>query len=143
MRQGIHFQGIEKYSPYFPNKNYSFIDYMKDCIIFIDEANRIKQRCDTISLEFREYFNQLLENGKVLSGQFDSLFSYEDIIQRIRGKKTVCLDSLIGAAAILFLRKQHMSFNASFPWKAFHVNGRDFRMEKAKIQGLNTFRFKG
>ena len=103
MRQGIHFQGIEKYSPYFPNKNYSFIDYMKDCIIFIDEANRIKQ-LRYHHLEFREYFNQL-ENGKVLSGQFDSPFFHEDIIQRYEGKKTVCLDSLYKSSSDLIPQK--------------------------------------
>jgi transcription-repair coupling factor (superfamily II helicase) len=94
MRQGICFQEIEKYSPYFPDKNHSLIDYMKDCIIFIDEPNRIKQRCETIGLEFREHFNQLLENGEVLPGQFGSLFTYEDLIPRLQEKKTVCLDSL-------------------------------------------------
>jgi transcription-repair coupling factor (superfamily II helicase) len=66
LRQGIHFEGIEKYSPYFPDKNYSLIDYMKDCIIFIDEPNRVRQRCETIGLEFQEHFNQLLEGGEVL-----------------------------------------------------------------------------
>ncbi|MDD4503337.1 MAG: hypothetical protein PHS15_00755, partial [Clostridiaceae bacterium] len=94
LRQGIHFEGIEKYSPYFPDKNYSLIDYMKDCIIFIDEPNRIKQRCETIAFEFREHFNKLLEDGEVLSGQFDSLFTYEDILLRTQKEKRVCLNAL-------------------------------------------------
>jgi transcription-repair coupling factor (superfamily II helicase) len=94
LRLGIHFEGIEKYSPYFPDKNYSFIDYMKDCIIFIDEPNRIRQRCETIGFEFREHFNQLLEDGEVLAGQFESTFSYEDLLVSMQEKKRVCLDSL-------------------------------------------------
>ncbi len=94
MRQGIHFEGIEKYSPYFSDKNYSLIDYMGDCVIFIDEPNRIKQRCEAIGTEFMEHFNQLLEKGEVLPGQFEALFTYEDVVPKIREKKTVCLDSL-------------------------------------------------
>lgn len=94
LKQGVHFDGIEKYAPYFPDKNYCLIDYMKDCIIFIDEPNRIKQRCETIAFEFREHFNQLLEDGEVVSGQFDSLFTYEDILLRMQKEKKVCLDAL-------------------------------------------------
>lgn len=94
LRQGIYFEGIEKYSPYFPCKNYSIIDYMKNCIIFIDEPNRVRQRCETIGLEFQEYFNRLLEEGEVLSGQFDSLLTYDDLLLRMQGNRKVCLDSL-------------------------------------------------
>ncbi|HYE84676.1 MAG TPA: transcription-repair coupling factor [Clostridia bacterium] len=94
LSQGIHFEGIEKYSPYFPGKNHSLIDYMKDYIIFIDEPNRVRQRCETLGLEFQEYFNQLLEDGEVLPGQFDSLFTYEDILLRMQDNKRICLDAL-------------------------------------------------
>lgn len=111
MRQGIYFQGIEKYSPYFPDKNYSLIDYLKDCIVFIDEPNRIKQRCETLGQEFREHFNQLLENGEVLSGQFDSLFTYEDLILRMQKKETVCLDSLYKSSSD-FIPQQTISITS-------------------------------
>jgi transcription-repair coupling factor (superfamily II helicase) len=94
LRQGIYFEGIEKYSPYFSGKDYSLIDYLKDCIIFIDEPTRVKQRYESIGLEFQEHFNQLLEDGEVLPGQFDSLFTYEDILLRMQGNKRVCLDAL-------------------------------------------------
>ena len=94
LSQGIHFEGIEKYSPYFPDKSHSLIDYMKDCIIFIDEPNRIRQRCETFGLEFQEYFNQLLEDGEVLPGQFDSLFTYEELLLKMQKNRRICLDAL-------------------------------------------------
>ncbi|HYF81927.1 MAG TPA: transcription-repair coupling factor [Clostridia bacterium] len=94
LKQGIHFEGIEKYSPYFSGKDFSLIDYLKDCIIFIDEPTRVKQRCETIGLEFQEHFNQLLEDGEVLPGQFDSLFTYENILLRMQDSRRVCLDAL-------------------------------------------------
>lgn len=94
LRQSIHFEGIEKYSPYFPDKNFSLLDYMKNCIIFIDEPSRVRQRCETIGMEFQEHFNQLLEDGEVLPGQFASLFTYEELLLRMQDSKRVCLDSL-------------------------------------------------
>lgn len=94
LKQGIYFEGIEKYSPYFPEKDYSLLDYMKDCIIFIDEPNRVRQRCETAALEFQEYFNQLMEDGEVLPEQFDSLFTYEDILIKMQNNRKVCLNAL-------------------------------------------------
>ncbi|MDD4503873.1 MAG: transcription-repair coupling factor, partial [Clostridiaceae bacterium] len=124
LRQGIHFEGIEKYSPYFPDKNYSLIDYMKDCIIFIDEPNRIKQRCETIAFEFREHFNKLLEDGEVLSGQFDSLFTYEDILLRMQKEKRVCLNALY---------KSNSDFN---PQKVISITSRSMHPFHGKISML-------
>ena len=124
LRQGIHFEGIEKYSPYFPDKNYSLIDYMKDCIIFIDEPNRIKQRCETIAFEFREHFNKLLEDGEVLSGQFDSLFTYEDLFLRMQEEKRVCLNALY---------KSNSDFN---PQKVISITSRSMHPFHGKISML-------
>jgi len=94
LKQGIHFDGLEKYAPYLPGKNYSLIDYMEDCIIFIDEPSRIRQHCETFGLEFQEHFNQLLENGEVLPGQFGSIFTYEELLIKMRKSRRVCLDAL-------------------------------------------------
>lgn len=94
LRQGIHFEGIEKYAAFFPDKNFSLLDYMKDCIIIVDEPGRVRQRCDTIGLEFQEHFNQLLEDGEVLPEQFDSLFNYEELLLRMQQYSIVCMDAL-------------------------------------------------
>lgn len=94
LKQGIYFEGLEKYSPYFPGKNHSLIDYIEDCIIFIDEPGRIRQHCETFGVEFQEYFNQMLENGEVLPGQFSAIFTYEELLSRMQGRRRVCLDAL-------------------------------------------------
>lgn len=94
LRQHVYFEGIEKYKPYFPEKNYSFIDYLQNCIIFVDEPARVRQRCETIRLEFSEHFNHLLEEGEVLPGQFDNLFTYEDILLKMEKHCKVCLNAL-------------------------------------------------
>lgn len=124
LKQGIHFEGIEKYSPYFPHKNYSLIEYMKDCIIFIDEPNRVKQRVETLGLEFREHFNQLLEDGEVLPGQFDSLFTYEDLLLRMRDNRKICLDALY---------KSNIDFN---PQKTISITSRSMHPFHGKLSML-------
>ncbi|MGE5629538.1 MAG: transcription-repair coupling factor [Caulobacteraceae bacterium] len=94
LKQGIYFEGIERYTPYFPGKSYSIIDYLKNCIIFVDEPARVRQRCETMQLEFQEYFNNLLEEGEVLAGQYGVLFTYEDILLRMENHNRVCLNAL-------------------------------------------------
>lgn len=124
LRNGIYFDGIEKYSPYFNEKNHSIIDYFKDCIIFLDEPNRIRQYCETAELEFREYFNQLLEDGEVLPGQYNSIFSYEDILLKLTERKKVCLD-------VLF--KSSSDFN---PQKTISITSRSMRPFHGKLSML-------
>ncbi len=124
LKQGIYFEGIDKYSPYFPDKDYSLIDYMKDCVILMDESNRIKQRCETVEMEFREYFRQLLEDGEVLSGQFDSLFTYKDILPKLQKRKKVCLDALY---------KSNSDFS---PQKVFSITSRSMHPFHGKLAML-------
>jgi transcription-repair coupling factor (superfamily II helicase) len=94
LKQGIYFEGIEKYKSYFTGKNYSSIDYFRDCIVFIDEPARVRQSVETMQLEFQEHFNHLLEEGEVLPGQYDSYFSYEDILLKLENYSTVCMNAL-------------------------------------------------
>jgi len=124
LRQSIYFEGTEKYSPYFPDKNYSIIDYMKNCIIFIDEPSRIRQRCETIGLEFQEYFNQLLEDGEVLPGQFNTLYTYDDLLLRMQNNKKVCIDSLY---------KSNRDFN---PGKTISITSRSMHPFHGKVSML-------
>ncbi len=124
LKQGIHFEGIEKYSPYFPDKSYSLINYFKDCIIFIDEPSRIKQRCETFSLEFQESFNQLLEDGEVLPGQFSSIFTYEELLIKLQNSRRVCLDALY---------KVNTDFN---PQKTISITSRSMHPFHGKLNML-------
>ncbi len=95
MRQNIYFEGIESYIPYFSNKNFSIFDYIKNAIIAIDEPNRIRQKHDSINLQFTEQFKRLLEKGEVLPEQYDAQFTYEDILNKISGNQLICFNTLL------------------------------------------------
>lgn len=124
LRQGIIFEGLEKYSPYFSGKNYSLVDYMKDCIVFIDEPARIRQHYEAFSLEFREYFNQLLEDGEVLPGQFNSVFTYEELQIKLSENRRVCMDAL------------YKVNNDYYPQKTINITSRSMHPFHGKLSML-------
>ncbi|MCK9217783.1 MAG: DEAD/DEAH box helicase, partial [Firmicutes bacterium] len=95
MRKNIYFEGIESYISYFPNKDYCIFDYIKDAVIAIDEPNRIRQKYDSINLQFTEQFKRLLEKGEVLPGQYEARFTYEDILSKISGNQLICFNTLL------------------------------------------------
>ncbi len=95
LKLGSYFEGIEKYNPYFDKRYTSFVDYLDDCIVIVDEPNRVKQRYETLQLEFQEYFNHLLEEGEVLPEQFNVFYTYDELMARLQYRQTVCMDALL------------------------------------------------
>ncbi len=95
IRQNTYFEGIETYSPFFSDTDYSIIDYLNEPIIIIDEPNRVRQRHDNINLQFFEQFKILLEEGEVLPEQIDAQFTYDDILQKISNHQVLCFNALL------------------------------------------------
>lgn len=109
IKQNLYFEGIELYSPYFFDKHFSIIDYLKDAIIVVDEPNRVRQRYDSIKLEFLEQFKRLLEECEVLPEQIEAQFSYDDIIAKISDYQILCFNTLLKAMSD-FKPKKMISF---------------------------------
>ncbi len=95
MKQNIYFEGIETYSSFLTEKDYSIIEYLNNPIIIVDEPNRVRQRHDNISLEFLEHFKLLLEEGEVLPEQIEAQFSYDDILAKISSLQVLCFNALL------------------------------------------------
>lgn len=95
LKMGSYFEGIEKYNPYFEMRYSSFVDYLEDCIVLVDEPSRVRQRYETLQLEFQEYFNHLLEEGEVLPEQLNVFYTYDELLMKLQYRQTVCLDALL------------------------------------------------
>ena len=93
--QNSYFEGIERYSSFFCDKQYSIVDYLGDFILVVDEPNRVRQRYDNVRLEFVEHFKHLLEEGLVLPEQLETQFTYDDILFRIKDNQTLCFNTLL------------------------------------------------
>lgn len=109
MKQGQK-NNWEFFLSYMENSFVSLMDYFsKDCIIFLDQPHRIKERYDNISLELEEDFKGLLERGEVLPNQFEVFFSYDHLTDRmVMGK--LCIFQTLIRRADPFMPKKILSF---------------------------------
>ncbi|MBO4395469.1 MAG: transcription-repair coupling factor [Eubacterium sp.] len=88
---------LESFIMYFSGAEpVSFFDYFADrnVRVFIDEPLRVAERAHAIEEEFRESMKMRLEQGYILSGQADILFSYEEVLPKIQRYPLVSLSTL-------------------------------------------------
>lgn len=95
LERGEYFEGLEKYTCFLGNRFYDIFDYTDDCLVVIDEPNRVRQRCENINLEFQEHFKQLLESNEVLPEQYNIMFSYDDLLESMRRNNIICFNALL------------------------------------------------
>lgn len=97
LREGFDVQMLDAYIRYFCKDTVSFLDYMKDAggskgaaadagkksaglALILDEPQRMKEKAETVETEFRESMSHRLEQGYILPGQADLLFSSKTIL---------------------------------------------------------------
>lgn len=99
LRQGVYFEGLERYLSFFKMEFDSILDYLKDFTIVIDEPNRVRQRYENIDLEFQEHFKQLLAANEVLPEQYNAYFAYDDLLVEFKRHKCVSFNTLLKSSA--------------------------------------------
>lgn len=86
VEQGLYFAGLEQYQSYFYPEAASLLDYLsKDCLVVLDEANRIQEAQEYSNKERSHSFAELLLKGSVLPGQqayFHELNALAGVIQK-------------------------------------------------------------
>ena len=60
------FETIDSYIPYFYKNKTTFLDYFKDSIIVVDDANRAMGKLDSVYFEFEENYENFLSRGNIL-----------------------------------------------------------------------------
>ena len=99
LKQGVYFEGIERYLSFFKLEFNSILDYLKDFIIIIDEPNRVRQRYDNIELEFQEQFKGLLTSNEVLPEQYGTFFTYDQLLTKFKNSKCISFNTLLKSSA--------------------------------------------
>ena len=90
IREGQYFPGYEQYLPYFYPRKHSLLDYIRgDFILYMDEPNRQRESFLLSERETQETYKILLEKGRVLPGQLNNYFTWEEIWQRMAHTKKV------------------------------------------------------
>ena len=104
LKEGFDVQTLDAYIQYFCRDTVSFLDYMKEVgakvtlvssgvarktaekkqtsglALILDEPQRMKEKAETVETEFRESMSHRLEQGYILPGQADLLFSSKTVL---------------------------------------------------------------
>ena len=96
LKVGFRQHGLDGYIHYFCQESVSFLEYFhgENTVLFLDEPERLKEKGETVEMEFRESMIHRLENGYLLPGQTGLLFSAKEMLARVQTKTTVYLTGL-------------------------------------------------
>ncbi len=96
LREGWNTGGLDGYLKYFCQDTVSFLDYFPegDSVIYLDEPGRLKEKGETVELEFRESMVHRLEKGYLLPGQTELLYPAAQVLSRIQRSYSVMLTGL-------------------------------------------------
>ncbi|GLB28650.1 transcription-repair-coupling factor [Lacrimispora amygdalina] len=96
LKEGWKQHGLDGYIHYFCKGSVSFLDYFspENTVFFLDEPERLKEKGETVEMEFRESMIHRLENGYLLPGQTNLLYPAKEMLARIQMKKGVYLTGL-------------------------------------------------
>lgn len=88
--------GLESAMDFFFEETESFFDYFpsEKTIYFVEEPARVEERANVVSLEFRESMSHRLEKGYLLPTQTNVIYSNEELVAKLAGKRTVLLSTL-------------------------------------------------
>ena len=94
--EGWRIGGLDAYIRYFCPDTVSFLEYFHqgESVIYLDEPARLKEKGETVELEFRESMVHRLEKGYLLPGQTELLYPAAEILARMQKPYAVMLTGL-------------------------------------------------
>lgn len=105
------FETIESYLPFFYKEAESLFDYLEDYIFIISEKNRSLGKIDSVYSEFNESYSIFLQRGDILPSQVNLLLQKEDLLEKIKEKTNIILESF------------NQSNNILVPKEVIDING--------------------
>ena len=96
IREGWKLGGLDNYLRYFAEDTVSFLDYFpeENSLLFLDEPARLREKGETVEMEFRESMMHRLEKGYLLPGQTDLLYPAAAVLARVQRPRAVMLTGL-------------------------------------------------
>ena len=105
IRSGEFLTKIDKYFDCFYEETDTLLDYLEDdCIIFIDEIEKIKSRAESITKDNENLIHDLIVKNKIVPGILTEMKDYLKFSERLQNKQTVYLEK----QDIGFVDKQSM-----------------------------------
>ena len=94
--EGWRIGGLDAYIRYFCPDTVSFLEYFPqgESVIYLDEPARLKEKGETVELEFRESMVHRLEKGYLLPGRTELLYPAAEVLARMQKPFAVMLTGL-------------------------------------------------
>lgn len=96
LEEGWKTGGLDGYIRYFCPDTVSFLEYFPkgESVVYLDEPGRLREKGETVELEFRESMVHRLEKGYLLPGQTELLYPVAEVLSRLQKPRTVMLTGL-------------------------------------------------
>ena len=113
---GDYLNKIDKYFTCFYEKFVSFIDYLdKDTVMFLDENQKIKTRCENVLKDNREIVKSLAEKSKIAPQILQNLFEFPQISDKNVDRQTIYLEKKdIGFVDIKSMHAKRNGYSFSY-----------------------------
>lgn len=94
--EGWRIGGLDAYIRYFCPDTVSFLEYFPqgESVVYLDEPARLKEKGETVEMEFRESMVHRLEKGYLLPGQTELLYPAAEVLARMQKPFAVMLTGL-------------------------------------------------
>jgi transcription-repair coupling factor (superfamily II helicase) len=101
LRENWNFETIESFLPYFYENTSTFLDYMQEGFIVLDDVQRCKGKLDSVYFEFEENYKSFLQLGNILPGQGNLLMSKEELLEKLTYSNVITLNAIPKSTKIL------------------------------------------
>lgn len=93
IKNGNYLSKIDKYFEFFFEETSSLIDYVsKDTLVFVDEPTRIVSKCQSVSLDNKEFIEAFIDKNKIVPSYTKSMYSYLDLQYKLEKKNIINLE---------------------------------------------------
>ncbi|MGN1301240.1 MAG: CarD family transcriptional regulator [Clostridia bacterium] len=105
IKEGNYLSKIDRYFDSFYQKQENLLNYLSDdYIIFLDEINKIKTRCENVLKDTENLIKSIVEKNKKVPDSLKNLGNYLEFLETIKTKQTIYLEK----QDIGFVDKQSM-----------------------------------
>lgn len=94
LKENWSFESIDSFLPYFYEETSSFLDYMKNSLLILNDSQRCMGKLNSIYFEFTDNYTELLQRGNVLLRQSELLVDKEEINERLKSSDLIILDMI-------------------------------------------------
>lgn len=89
LNEGLFFETIDAYLPFFFSKPSTFFDFIGNGKIIVDDSNNSLGKLESTYLEFNEDYEAFLGRGEILPSQGKLLIGKEDLIDTLKGREVI------------------------------------------------------